>query len=126
MIFSKSFPRPFPLIFYPNLLFFNNYFIKITKICFMLRFYFIHFIVPICCVFFLSCTNKQQNIFYINSYHQGYPSGDSILAGIKYVLNDKKPELQTVYMDTKCQQGKDHIRKKVNQILGKRNSRFIR
>ncbi len=83
----------------------------------MIRFYFILILAIICCGLFQGCTNRTSNILYINSYHQGYPSGDSILAGIKYVLNDKKPELQTVYMDTKRQQGKEHIREKVDQIL---------
>lgn len=46
-------------------------------------------------------SQKMPTVFYINSYHEGYASGDDVTAGIRETLGQSRIRLVTYFMDTK-------------------------
>jgi len=48
-----------------------------------------------------SCEPEEKRIFYLNSYHEGYPSSDSIYQGILDILETEKVLLEVYYLDSK-------------------------
>ncbi len=60
--------------------------------------------------------NKEQKVYYINSYHQGYSSSDDIMEGIMDVLSGKA-DYQVFFMDTKRKNDTSFIKSQVSQIL---------
>ena len=73
----------------------------------------------ICILFFAQgCQNEsRRKIFYINSYHDGYPSSDDIREGILETLNDEAVILEVFYMDTKRNPDPDMVAIKVREAL---------
>lgn len=72
---------------------------------------------------FFSCRQKEEvkKIFYINSYHEGYPSSDDIARGIQDVLKDEPVNLQTFYMDTKRNKDEAFIESQTAEVLDRIN-----
>jgi ABC-type uncharacterized transport system substrate-binding protein len=67
--------------------------------------------------FFWSCDiQNRSQVFYINSYHEGYGSSDDVMAGIKEVLGDKV-DLRISFMDTKRNSDPGFIQNKVKEII---------
>lgn len=63
------------------------------------------------------CKNiKNSKILYINSYHKGYPSSDSVEAGIKRVFDDKNIDLNVFYYDTKRNDSYQAITQKTDSL----------
>jgi len=65
-------------------------------------------------VILLSCKHKTK-VIYVNSYHKGYPSSDSIEYGLNKTI--KNAEMRTFYLDSKKQQNTDSIQRKSSAIL---------
>jgi ABC-type uncharacterized transport system substrate-binding protein len=63
-----------------------------------------------------SKTNKPK-IYYINSYHKGYASSDSIMEGIERVFENKNVQLKTFFMDTKRNSSPEFIASQTEKIL---------
>ena len=51
-----------------------------------------------------------KKVFYVNSYHLGYPGSDPITDGIRSVLDPLGVALQVLYMDTKRNPSEEYIR----------------
>ena len=60
-----------------------------------------------------------RKIFFVNSYHDGYPSSDSVMIGIQETLAGKDIDLEIFYMDTKRNPEEDQIKGKVREALKK-------
>ena len=58
----------------------------------------------------------KKSILYINSYHQGYGSGDDIARGIFETLEGKNIDLEVIYMDTKRNLSNEYIERISKQI----------
>lgn len=58
-----------------------------------------------------------SNVFYINSYHEGYGSSDDITAGIAETLAGADVELEIFYMDTKRNTGEAFAVGKATEAL---------
>jgi len=69
-------------------------------------------------VFAISCSNprRQAVVLYVNSYHAGYPSSDSIMAGIQSILSEDSIYLQVEFMDSK-RISADSLPKRASQIF---------
>lgn len=61
------------------------------------------YIIILLTIYFTRCQlkNEPAMVYYINSYHDGYASSDSILAGIQRVFENSNTELVIYYMDSK-------------------------
>lgn len=68
-------------------------------------------------LFLMSCADKSESILYVNSYHQGYASSDSIMAGMEEVLEGRNINLNTFYLDSKRNPELSQISLVVNEIL---------
>lgn len=75
-------------------------------------------------IFFLSLLSlsscgdhSTKRIFYINSYHDGYPSSDDIREGITEVLEGKDLKLEIFYLDSKQNPEEEMLCAKVNEAL---------
>lgn len=55
---------------------------------------------PIFILLYISTSSGQQKVFYINSYHVGYPSSDQVEAAIQKELKDSF-DLKTFYLNAK-------------------------
>ncbi len=53
----------------------------------------------------LAVQETTDTIFYLNSYHIGYPSSDAIEKAIRLELIDKRVHLETFYLDSKIRKG---------------------
>ena len=69
----------------------------------------------------LSCGGGEdtRKIFFINSYHVGYPSSDGVTQGIQETLAGKDIDLEIFYLDTKQHPAVDQIKGKVKEALRK-------
>lgn len=74
-------------------------------------------------IIFAGCENieaKQKpgkKIFYINSYHCGYPPSDEVMEGLKGVTDTAGAELITFFLDTKNNADSKMIDNKVKEAL---------
>ncbi len=69
----------------------------------------------------LLCSCKQPkhsaSIYYVNSYHDGYASSDSILAGMQRVLASENVEMKSFFMDTKRKNDLNFIHHQTQKAL---------
>jgi ABC-type uncharacterized transport system substrate-binding protein len=79
------------------------------------------FFLVACCLFLLTGCNKtgEKKIFYINSYHNGYPSSDDIRDGMMETLDGEEVTLEIFYMDTKLHPEKEQVGATVKEVLQK-------
>jgi ABC-type uncharacterized transport system substrate-binding protein len=70
-------------------------------------------------LFIAGCSQQsaKKSILYINSYHEGYGSGDDIARGIYETLEGKDIDLEVIYMDTKRNLEPAYIEKISRQIV---------
>lgn len=65
----------------------------------------------------LGSNNERKKIFYINSYHEGYPSSDDITEGILETIKEEHITLKVFFMDTKLNPEEDKVKVKVKEAL---------
>ena len=58
-----------------------------------------------------------KKIFYISSYHDGYPSSDNITKGILETIKEENITLKVFFMDTKLNPGEEKVQVKVKEAL---------
>jgi len=64
-------------------------------------------------------SESRKKIFYINSYHDGYPSSDDVRDGILETLKEEAVTLEIFYMDTKRKPESDEVEARVREALEK-------
>lgn len=67
------------------------------------------------------CCNLRANgggkIYYINSYHKGYPPSDKIMEGMKQAFSGHSIDLKTFFLDTKMNPELSAVERKTKQVL---------
>jgi ABC-type uncharacterized transport system substrate-binding protein len=56
-------------------------------------------------------------VFYVNSYHEGYPSSDEAMAAIREILGGEGVVLQVAFLDAKRQPSEQDSRRRVEETL---------
>lgn len=59
----------------------------------------------------------QQRVFYLNSYHQGYPSSDEAMEAIRKILGREGIALQVEFMDAKHHPADADLRRRAEEVL---------
>ena len=59
----------------------------------------------------------QLRVFYLNSYHQGYPSSDDAMAAIREILGREGIALQVEFMDAKHHPADADLRRRAEAVL---------
>lgn len=67
---------------------------------------------------FSACQKTSKRVFYVNSYHQGYPPSDEVYAAIRQVF-DSVPDvrLESFFLDSKRNPSPENISEKVTLAL---------
>jgi ABC-type uncharacterized transport system substrate-binding protein len=63
--------------------------------------------------------DRNRKVLFVNSYHEGYPSSDDTMEGMKQAFTGKAVELEIFYMDTKRNPAETHIKAKVEEVRGR-------
>ncbi len=70
------------------------------------------------CIFFSGCQKLPKRVFYVNSYHQGYPPSDEAFAAISHVFDSVQGiQLGSFFLDSKRNPSTDSINEKVALAL---------
>jgi len=86
---------------------------------FLLNCNMIRFGVIIGLFFLLSCSSQQEGngIFYVNSYHEGYPSSDDIMAGLEMVLSKEGTPYHKEFLDSKQNNSQEFLDSMSDEIF---------
>lgn len=64
------------------------------------------------------CREREKRIFYVNSYHQGYPPSDEVFAAIKHTFDSVKDiQLESFFLDSKRNPSSEKIQQNVALAL---------
>lgn len=70
------------------------------------------------CILFSACHKPPRRVFYVNSYHQGYPPSDEVYAAIRQVFDSVKGiQLESFFLDSKRNPSPEKIQEKVALAL---------
>ena len=80
----------------------------------------IQFLTLIMCslILFSGCQKKTKRVFYVNSYHQGYPPSDEVFAAIRQVFDSVQSiQFESFFLDSKRNPSPESISEKVALAL---------
>ena len=60
---------------------------------------------------------EPPRVFYVNSYHEGYPSSDATMAAIREVLGRQGVVLQVAFLDAKRHPAEADVRRRAAEVL---------
>ncbi len=69
-------------------------------------------------ILFSGCQKQPKRVFYVNSYHQGYPPSDEVFAAIKHTFDSVKGiQLESFFLDSKRNPSPEKIQQNVALAL---------
>ena len=69
---------------------------------------------------FSACENQPKRVFYVNSYHQGYPPSDEVFDAIRHVFDTVQGiQLESFFLDSKRNPSPESIAENVKLALEK-------
>jgi len=75
-------------------------------------------ILVVICFFIPGCESPPKRIFYVNSYHEGYPPSDEVFAAIRHVLDSAESiQLESFFLDSKRNPSPETIKQNVELAL---------
>ena len=75
-------------------------------------------ILVVICIFIPGCAPPTKRIFYVNSYHEGYPPSDEVFAAIRHVLDPAESiQLESFFLDSKRNPSPETIKQNVELAL---------
>lgn len=67
---------------------------------------------------FSACQKPPKRVFYVNSYHQGYPPSDEVYAAIRQVFDSVKGiHLESFFLDSKRNPSPESVSENVTLAL---------
>lgn len=62
-------------------------------------------------------TAAPPRVFYVNSYHEGYPSSDEAMSAIREILGREGIVLQVAFLDAKRRPAEPDVRRRAEEVL---------
>ncbi|MDP2058188.1 MAG: hypothetical protein Q8J97_00505, partial [Flavobacteriaceae bacterium] len=70
------------------------------------------------CILFSGCQKQLKRVFYVNSYHHGYPPSDEVFAAIQHTFDSVQGiQLESFFLDSKRNPSPEKIQKNVALAL---------